>query len=301
MDKEVVINKQKLKLTNLDKLYWPDEKITKGDLIEYYREVSKYILPYLKDRPQSLNRYPNGIKGKNFFQKDVGNMPPDWVSTYKILSESTNKKVNYIVCRNEATLLYMVNLGCIEINPWSSRIQSLETPDYLAIDLDPEGISFDSVVETALAVKEVLDEAEISSYCKTSGKTGMHIFIPLKAKYNFEITKEFAHIIAKITHDKVPGITSLERSPSKRKKKVYIDFLQNNIGQTLAAPYSVRPSPGAAVSTPLLWKEVKRGLDPHDFNIKNTSKRISKIGDIFYDVLRKGTDIEKKLKKLDYA
>jgi bifunctional non-homologous end joining protein LigD len=194
----------------------------------------------------------------------------------------------------------MVNLGCIEINPWSSRLQSIEAPDYIAIDLDPEGISFDSVVETALAVKEVLDEAEIPAYCKTSGKTGLHIYIPLKAKYKFETAKEFAHVIAKMTNERVPGITSLERSPSKRKKKVYIDYLQNNIGQTLAAPYSVRPAPGATVSTPLLWKEVKHGLDPHDFTIRNTVKRINKIGDIFSDVLEKGTAIEKKFKKLDY-
>ena len=175
----------------------------------------------------------------------------------------------------------MANLGCIEINSWFSRIESLENPDYLVIDLDPVDIEFDKVVETALAVKEVLDEAGAESYCKTSGATGIHVYVPLAAKYDYDTAREFAHIIAKLTNAKIPEITSLERSPSKRKKKVYLDYLQNRKGQTLAAPYSVRPRPRAPVATPLEWKEVKQGLNPVDFNMKNIFGRLEKKGDLF--------------------
>jgi bifunctional non-homologous end joining protein LigD len=282
MNKEVAINNHKLNLTNLDKLYWPEEKISKGDLINYYRTFAKYMLPYLKDRPESLNRHPNGIHGQSFFQKNVDHMPPSWVKTQKIYSDSNKAYINYMLCQNEATLIFM------------------ENPDFLALDLDPEDIGFESVIESALAVKEVLDEAGALGYIRTSGATGMHIYIPLKAKYNYDIAKEFARLIAQLANEKVPAITSLERMPVKRKRKVYLDFLQNRTGQTLAAPYSVRPRPGATVSAPLSWKEVKPGLDPRNFTMKNMLKRVEKIGEIFTPVLKKGIDINKCLKKLKY-
>lgn len=288
-----------LKLTNLDKIYFPDEGFTKGDIIEYYNKISRYILPYLKNRPESLNRHPNGINGKSFYQKDMRDTVPDWADTKLIYSESNDKDINYFICNDKQSLLYLVNLGCIEINPWFSRVQSLENPDYAVIDLDPEEISFDKVVETALCVKEVLDEAGVKSYCKTSGATGLHIYIPLKAKYDYDVAKEFAHLIAKIVHSRIPGFTSLERSPSKRKKKVYLDYLQNRKGQTLAAPYSVRPKPGATVATPLEWNEVKTGLNPKDFTIKTIHERLKKKGDIFKPVLGAGINIQKILKKLE--
>ncbi len=298
MEEIITINKKKIKLSNLDKVYWPEQKITKGDLINYYRSVSEYIIPYLKNRPESLNRYPNGIKGKSFFQKDVKDMPPDWVKTAEVYSDSNNENINYLVCQNEATLVYMANLGCIEINPWFSTIQHLNNPDYIAIDLDPLDISFEKVIEAAKAVKEVLDKGKIPGYCKTSGSTGIHIYIPLKAKYNFEIAKEFALAIAQMTYEKVKGFTSLERTPAKRQNKIYIDYLQNRRGQTLAAPYSVRPKPHAPVSTPLNWKELKKGLHPEDFNIKNTLKRLDKVGDLFNGLFEGGVDIIKCLKNL---
>ncbi len=298
-DIEIKIGGKKLKLTNLKKVYFPDEGYTKGDVIEYYRKVSQYILPYLKGRPESLNRHPNGIDGESFYQKDVKDQPPDWVEVAKIYSEHNEKEINYLVCNDEATLVYLANLGCIEINPWFSRVENLDNPDYLVIDLDPEDISFEKVVEAALAVKEVLDAAGAKSYCKTSGATGLHIYVPLGAKYTYDVTREFTYIIAQFAYKKVPGFTSLQRSPSKRQKKVYLDYLQNRPGQTLAAPYSIRPRKGATVSTPLKWEEVKIGLSPDQFTIKNTLERLAKMGDIFKDVLGKGIDIGKCISKLE--
>src|SRR5260221_13561192 len=185
MDKQITLNKQQLKLTNLEKVYWPAEKYTKADLIEHYLKVAKYILPYLKGRPHSLYRFPNGIKGAGFYQKDVGDKMPGWITTEKIFSESNDKNINYFVCKDEAHLIYMANLGCIEMNPWFSTIKHFEHPDYLAIDLDPLDVSFDKVIETALAVKEILDRGKITGYCKTSGATGIHIYVPLGARYGF--------------------------------------------------------------------------------------------------------------------
>jgi bifunctional non-homologous end joining protein LigD len=299
MDKEIRIDGNKLKLTNLDKIYFPGEKYTKGDIIEYYRKISEYILPYLKGRPESLNRHPNGIDGESFYQKDIASLPPDWVKTAKIYSEHNEKEITYLVCNDEASLVYMASLGCIEINPWFSRVDSPGSPDYCVIDLDPEDISFDKVVETAIIVKEVLDIAGAESYCKTSGATGLHIYIPLNAQYPYDFSREFAHLIAQLVYQKIPHITSIKRNPSKRQKKVYLDYLQNRAGQTLAAPYSIRPRQGAPVSTPLKWSEVKIGLDPKDFTIKNIFKRLEKSGDIFKGVLGKGIDIAHCISKLE--
>lgn len=299
MDKKITINRKELKLTNLEKIFWPEEKYTKGNLINYYTEVSKFILPYLKDRPESLNRFPNGINGESFYQKDVKEMPPSWVKKEKIFSESNNEYINYLVCQNEATLIFLANLGCIEINPWFSRIQKLENPDFIVIDLDPLDVSFDKVKQTALAVKEVLDKGEIHGYIKTSGATGLHIYIPANAKYNYDITRDFAHLIARLAHHLVPEISSVERRPVKRAKKVYIDYLQNSKGQTIAAPYSLRPKPHAPVSTPIEWKELKSIGSPEEFNIKTIHKRLKKKGDIFKGVLGKGIDIAKCIKNLE--
>lgn len=299
LEKEIYINNRKLKLTNLDKIYFPDDGYTKENIIEYYRKISRYILPYLKDRPESLHRHPNGIKQKGFYQKDVAELPPDWVTTKKIYSESNDKEINYLVCNNEETLIYIANLGCIEINPWFSRVDKLDKPDYLVIDLDPEDISFDKVIDAAIEVKKILDIAGANSYCKTSGATGLHIYVPLNAKYDYDIAKDFAHLVCKIVHNIIPGFTSIERNPSKRKKKVYLDYLQNRTGQTLAAPYSIRPRPGAPVATPLKWSEVKKGLNPSDFNIENIHNRLKKKGDIFIKILKEGIDINKSISNLE--
>lgn len=290
----------KLKLTNQDKLYWPEEKITKGDLINYYREVATYILPYLKNRPLSLKRNPDGIHGQVFFQKDAIDIVPDWIKTFPVTAESTGKIVNYAVCNNIDSLLFIANLGCIEMNPWNSVITKPEHPDYLVMDIDPsDKNTFEDVIDTALVIKEILDRGQLSGFCKTSGASGMHVYVPCKRKYTYNEVRDFAQIIAALTHEQLPDTTTLERSLSKRKKnQIYIDYLQNSRGQTLASAYSVRPKPGATVSTPLEWKEVKHGLQPSDFTIKNMKKRLAKKGDLFEGVLGKGNDLRKALKLL---
>jgi len=286
-------------LTNLQKLYWPDDGITKGDLIEYYREVSEFILPHLRDRPQSLNRHPNGIKGPNFYQKDVSRQPPpEWVETVDLHSESTNENVKFIVCQNKESLLYIANLGCIELNPWHSRLGSLDNPDYLLIDLDPQGQPFDEVVRAAQTVRKKLDSADLPSLCKTSGKRGLHLVLPLGAKYVYEEVRQFAELVANLVNAEMPETTSVVRSPAKRRNKIYLDFLQNSRGQTVAAPYSVRPAPGATVSTPLKWSEVKMGMDPTKFTIKTTMRRLAKVGDLWKPVLGRGVDLAVALQRL---
>ncbi len=284
-----------LELTNLDKVYWPEERYTKGDLIHYYQQVASYILPYLKDRPETLKRYPNGIKGSSFYQKEIGKAP-QWIHTETIQHE--DHKVRYLIINNEESLLYTVNLGCIGMHPFNSRLQSLYAPDYLIIDLDPEAVSFDEVITVAQEVHAVLEQWKIPSVCKTSGATGMHIYIPMGARYTFEEVKQFAQLLVYFVHERLPDLTSLERSPGKRQKKVYLDYLQNNFAQTMAAPYSVRPQPGATVSTPLKWSEVKHGLSPIQFTIKTVPKRLGKVGDLFKPILGKGISLESILKKI---
>jgi len=251
------------------------------------------------DRPQSLNRHPNGIDGMSFYQKDVRGKVPDWVVTHPDYSESNKETIEYFVCTNEASLLYLANLGCIEMNPWHSRTQSPDNPDYCLIDLDPYEIGFDKVIETARIVKNILDDLDIPGYCKTSGSTGIHIFIPLGAKYDYDQSKNLAQLLVTLVHHEIPAFTSLERNPKKRKRKIYLDFLQNRQSQTVAAPYSLRPKPGATVSTPLFWEEVRKGLSPSQFTIKNILDRLKTEGDIFTPVLQKGIDLKKTLVKIE--
>ena len=286
--------------TNLDKMYWPDSGFRKYDLIDYYIQVSEVMLPYLKDRPQNLHRHPNGIKKQGFYQKDNEGNLPDWVVTTEIYSESSEKNIEYLLCQNEATLLYMANLGCIEINPWNSRIDNLDNPDYTVIDLDPsDRNTFDEVIEVAQAAKEVMDIAKIDGFCKTSGSSGLHIYIPLGGNYSYDEARDFTKLLCYYIAERVPKITSMDRAKKKRKDKIYLDFLQNRRGQTLASAYCARPKPGAPVSAPLEWKEVKSGLKILDFNIKNMSQRIQKKGDLFKKVLQKGIDMEQAMQSLE--
>jgi bifunctional non-homologous end joining protein LigD len=286
-------------LSNLDKVFWPDEGYTKGDVVDYYREMGPLILKYLRDRPESLHRHPNGIEGKSFFQKDVGRMrPPAYVETVSIADKSGKQDTEYLVCQNPETLLYLANLGCIELNPWNSRLGSLDKPDYLVIDLDPEDAPFIRVVETANVVRKVLERAGAEGACKTSGKRGLHVFVPLGARYDYEQAKQFAELVALKVNRLLPATTSVTRSPAKRQGRVYPDFLQNRRGQTLAAPYCIRPYPGACVSTPLAWREVKKGLDPSSFTIKTVGRRIQKVGDLWTPVLGAGIDLAKCLERM---
>ncbi len=298
-EETININNHELKFTNLDKLYWPDEKITKRDMLNYYYNIMPYILPYMKDRPQSLNRFPNGIKGESFYQKNVSGKVADWLTTYDYKSASSGDK-KFLVCTDEASLMYIASLGCIEMNPWHSRIQHAENPDWCVVDLDPDdNNTFEQVIKAAQAVKKVLDAIDVPAYPKTSGSTGMHIYIPLGAKYSYEQSKLLAELIVNIVYQDISSFTSLERNLSKRKGKIYLDFLQNRTIQTIAAPYSLRPKPGATVSTPLDWSEVKKGLTIKQFNINTIFDRLKDVGDIFKPVLEKGIDLKKTLEKIN--
>nr|WP_314495414.1 DNA ligase D [uncultured Chryseobacterium sp.] len=302
-DTEITLNRHKIKLTNQDKIYFPKDKISKGDVVEYYQSVAEYLLPHLKNRPLSLNRFPSGIDQSGFYQKDTGDTFPDWIKTTKVHSESTDKYIDYAICNDKATMAYLNNLGCIDFNPWNSSLPDLDHPDYLVLDLDPsKKNSFDHVIETAQQVREVLDAIKIKGYCKTSGSTGIHIYIPMGGSYDDDQVKDFAHILMKQVNDKLPKITTLERSLQKRDdKKIYLDYLQNRQGQTLASVYSLRPKEGAAVSMPLEWDELKKGLKPTDFNIENALQRIKAKGDLFKPVLGKGIDMMKALELLQDA
>jgi bifunctional non-homologous end joining protein LigD len=270
-------------LNHLDKVFWKEDKIRKGDLLTYYAQIAPYILPYVKNRPQVLRRFPEGFQGISFFQKNLVSHPP-WVSTVAV--QHHGKIVHYLLIKDRASLLFAVNLGCIEIHSWLSTYQRSNYPSFSVLDLDPEDISFESVIETARVIYRLLKKKGIESFCKTSGSRGLHILIPLRAKYSYEESKSLAYQIALETHALIPSFTSLERSPKKRQKKVYIDFLQNNFGQSLVVPFSVRAKPGAPVSTPLKWSEVKTGLSPSQFNLFNTLERIKGKKDFFQKVLK---------------
>ncbi|MEJ6979990.1 DNA ligase D [Pedobacter sp. P351] len=285
-----------LKFTNLNKLYWPEDGITKRDMFNYYHQVAPFMVPYLKDRPMSLNRFPGGIHGKSFYQKNVKDSAPDWAETMPHTNDSGEDK-DYLLGNNEATLLWMATLGCIEMNPWFSRVQSADYPDYCVIDLDPDKQSFEQVIQAAQEVRKVLDAIDVPSYPKTSGSTGIHIYIPLGAKYTYDQSQLFANIIVKLVHKQLPDFTTLERMISNRKGKMYLDFLQNRPGATIAGVYSLRPKPGATVSMPVSWDEVRPGLTMRDFNIHNAIDRLRETGDLFSGVLGEGIDLKTTIEK----
>jgi bifunctional non-homologous end joining protein LigD len=288
----------KAQLTNLNKIYWPDEGYTKGDLIAYYDRIAEYILPCLKNRPISLNRYPDGIEGESFFQKDLVHKP-EWVKTVPIFSEHDQRDLQWLICNDRDTLLYIANLGSIEINPWNSTYKKPDHPDYMIIDLDPEGIPFTEVIRAAKTVKELLDSADVDSFLKTSGKTGLHIMVPLRAKYTYEQSKQFAQIVANTVFSELPETTSVVRDPNKRQHRIYLDFLQNREGQTIAAPYCVRPVAGAPVSAPLRWSELTSSLSPADYTIKTIFRRLARTGDLWEEFRKHpGIDMKRSLKKL---
>ena len=300
METNKIIDGKKVELTHLEKIFWPGEGYTKGDVVDYYNTIYPHIIKYMKDRPESLYRTPDGINEKGFFHKDAGLNAPKWVKHLPLYSDSAEKEINYIICNDKPTLLYLANLGCIEMNPWNSRLKDLDRPDYLVLDLDPsEHNTFEQVIDTANVIKQILDKAGATSFPKTSGATGIHVYVPLGAKYTYEQAKDFAHVVATMAQQQLHGFTSLERSLSKRGAgNIYIDYLQNRKGQTLACAYSLRPRPGATVSMPLEWNEVKKGLHPSDFTIRNAKARIEKKGDLFSRVLLKGIDMVKCIKKL---
>lgn len=290
-----VINGKSLTFNNLNKIYFPKGGYTKGDVVNYYYQMAPFILPYMKNRPQTLIRYPNGIHGKSFYQKDVTGKLPEWVKKYPYESKKGGKR-NFMICTNEAGLPLIANLGGLEMHPRSSRAEKPDNPDWCIIDLDPSSkTTFDEVIIAAQATKEVLDAVKVPSYCKTSGSTGLHIFFPLGAKYSYEQSKEFGRMIATIVNSIIPSFTSIERIIENRDNKLYLDFLQNRPQATLAAPYSLRLKPDATVSMPLHWEEVKKGLKLNEFTIETAVARARNSGDIFKPVLGKGISLKKSV------
>jgi bifunctional non-homologous end joining protein LigD len=289
----ITILKKTLLLSNLDKVLWPDQGITKGDMLDYYAQLSPYILPYLKDRPQSLHRMPNGIDQASFFQKDMTDATPDWVKLYPYKAKGDRKQKHYMLCQDKASLLFMANLGAIELHPWSSTIHAPANPTWCVLDLDPDTTNtFDQVIEVAQTIHGFLDEHRLPSYVKTSGSTGLHIYIPLGGKYTYDQSQLLAQWIVNEV-DQLFDFTSTVRPTRQRKGKIYLDYLQNRPSATLAAPYSLRPKPFAPVSMPLEWSEVKKGLSIRDFHIHNTLQRVKEQGDLFKKVLLKGVDLKK--------
>jgi bifunctional non-homologous end joining protein LigD len=329
-------------LSNLDKVYWPKTsehpELTKADLIEYYNRVSDYVLYYLKDRPLSLSRYPEGITGKHFFHKNWGDKEkPEFVNTVQVYSKSTGNINDHLVCNNKDALLWIANLGCIEMHPWHSRIKNytackdiaegylssysppaavnilneekcgLNYPDFIVFDLDPyiysgeekeEGEpayninSFKAAVEVAYNLKDLLDMLTINSYVKTSGKTGLHIFVPINNRYSFDQTRRFAETIGKMLVRRYPQKVTMEWDTDKRKGKVFFDHNQNSIGKTIASVFSVRPTISATVSMPIKWEELQSIL-PTDFTILNAFEEIKKSEDAWKHILEKKQDLEK--------
>lgn len=273
-------------ITNPDKVYWPADAITKGDLIHYYEIMAEYLLPYLHNHPISLNRHPNGIDHPNFFQKnmDLEHLPA-WVKTVPVHSDSKDGIINYMLCNDAESLVYMANLGCIEINAWLSTITNLDYPEFVLIDLDPGEIDFKYVVDVALEVRGFLTQFQLNSYIKTSGSTGLHIYIPTAGQYDFDATKQFAEWVATSVQQKMPKTTSVERAVKNRTKKIYIDFLQNRSAQTVAVPFSVRPKPGATVSFPLHWEQVTHKLKMSDYRINNVPELVKKWDNPWQDIL----------------
>jgi bifunctional non-homologous end joining protein LigD len=297
----VEVNGHPLKFTNLDKVFYPKEGYTKRDIINYYDSVAELILPHLKDRPLSLKRYPNGIHEDFFFQKDVKENFASWLRTELIYhTEVSEKPTRYVFAEDRASLLYLANLGCVDHNPWMSRMQTLDNPDFMLIDLDPQQCPYEKIVEAALLVRKKLDALELEGYPKTTGGDGMHIYVPLDPVYSYEEVRQFAKVLSMVVMHDRPELFTTPRAVSKRlNNKVYFDADQISKSKTIAAPYVLRAYDGAPVATPLAWSEVKPGLDPSHFNIGNARARFERTGDLFTGVLTNPQRLETSLGKLD--
>ncbi len=283
-------------LSNPNKPFWPEEGYLKRDLVLYYHRIAPVLLPYLKDRPMNLERYPDGYMGKSFYQKDAPDFFPDWIRTVKIQTDSKERAVRYVVCDSRETLVYLANLACIPLHPWSSRVDSIDRPDFLIIDLDPSpGVPFSEVCRVALKVRDVLQQLGLESWSKTSGSRGLHVLAPLEPEQDYAAVRSFAEIVARLTVQGLEEIATLERNLLKRKGKIYLDFLQNGLGKTIVSPYCLRPRPGAPVSTPLEWKEIARAPRPDAFNLSNLFPRLERKGDLFRPVLTKKQSLRKAL------
>ena len=294
-----VVASKEVKLTNLKKMFWPADGYTKGDLVAYYERVAPLLLPYLRDRPLVLTRYPDGITGKSFFQKDAPEFTPAWVRTERVYSKDAEREIDYFVVDDVESLRYLANSGTIPLHLWASRLGSLERPDWLVLDLDPKGAPFTDVVKVARALHRILDDVELPSYPKTSGATGLHILIPLGARYTYDEVRTFARLLAVLGVEAEPEISTVARPLRSRGGKVYIDFGQNGHGQTIVGPFSLRPLPGAPASCPLTWGEVTARLDPARFTMITVPKRFDKMADPLAPVLTGGIDMAATVARIE--
>jgi bifunctional non-homologous end joining protein LigD len=286
-------------LTNTKKIFWPDDGYTKGDLLEYYRAVSPWLLAYLRDRPVVMTRYPDGIGGKSFFQKDAPGFRPEWIRTERMWSEDTQREIDYFICDDVASLLYVINLGSIPLHLWASRTPTLEKPDWCVLDLDPKGAPFEHVVELALTGRELCRKIDLPVMIKTTGSSGLHLMIPLGRQCTHEQSRTLGELLARCMVDQLPAIATLARQVSRRDGKVYVDYLQNGSGKLIVAPFSARPLPGAPVSVPLKWREVNQELDIRAHTIKTVPERMRKLRtDPLAEVLELEPDLVGALERL---
>jgi bifunctional non-homologous end joining protein LigD len=290
--------RSKVKFSNREKIYWPKEGITKGQLLDWYDRMADVIVPYLRDRPVHMLRYPDGIDGKSFYHKNVTGLIPDWVETVRIKEEG-GEDVRYVVCNDRDTLLLLVNLGSIDLHPWMSRTDAPELPDYAILDLDPSDDDFSKAVRIARTVGKILGGCGLRARLKTSGKTGLHIYVPLVRRYTYEQSRMFCEVVARMAVVEHKKIATVERNPSKRGDKVYVDFGQNRREQTVVPPYVVRPVEGAQVSTPLDWDELSQPLHPTDFRMDNVPDRLDRLGDLFRGVLSDPQELEPAIEALE--
>ncbi|MBI2963955.1 MAG: DNA ligase D [Deltaproteobacteria bacterium] len=289
-----------VRFTNLDKVFWPGEGYTKGDLIAYYRTISPWLLPYLRDRPLVLTRYPDGIEGKSFYQKDAPSFVPGWIRTERMWSEHAGREIDYFVCDDVESLLYLVNLGTIPIHLWSSRAASLERPDWCILDLDPKGAPFADVIRVARAIHRLCQRIELPSFVKTSGSTGLHVLIPLGAQLTYEHSRALGELLSRVVAAELPRIATTARKLGERGGKVYLDYLQNVHGQTIVAPFSVRPLAGAPASAPLSWSEVGGRLTPRRFTLRTLPARLRRLkADPLRAVLGAAPDLQAALTRLE--
>lgn len=289
-------------LTSLDRVYYPGEGLTKGDLLRYYYEVAKYILPHLKDRPLIMKRYPAGIAGQSFHQHDVDEAPSFARTVALEVEDGGGHEVDYVVGDNLPTLLYMANLGAIERHPWHSRVRNLDRPDWFVFDLDPgEGVPFETICELALVVRHTLERIGLASYPKTSGSRGLHVYVPVRAAYGYEEIARLAETVATAVARSRPDVATVERSKLKRgRRTIYVDHMQNARGKSVVAPYSARPRAGATVSAPLTWREVEsKKIAIEDFTIENMPARLGRRGDLFAEVLTNKQTLTEALRKAE--
>jgi bifunctional non-homologous end joining protein LigD len=290
----------RVELTNLDKIFWPEDGYTKGDLVRFYDRIAPFIAPHLLDRPLVFKRYPDGIHGPHFYQKDAHDYTPDWIRTEKLWSPDVKRFIRYFVGADREQLIYIANMGAITQNPWSSRLQFMEKPDFVIFDLDPVAAPYATVQKVAIELKAVLDELHLRAYPKTSGASGIHVFLPiLENTFSYDDVRVFAQAVASVVVSRLPEIATIERVVGRRTKgTIYIDFLQNVKGKTVASVYSPRAEPGATVSAPLKWEEFKKPLNPLDYTIRTIFDRLQRYGDLFAPVLKDRQDISKFLSAL---